>query len=238
MKKQSLSHFEIHLKQEREETHVEVPSSASSNRGLRPRALFLVSLGFATLLPGLASSQSLWRDDSQPMFVDKRATRVGDILTITVQESTTANKNNETKTERQSSLNAAISSFLYSPAASGLLTKGGTLPALAFTSDHKHDGSGSINNSETIVAYVAVRVIDVLPNRNLVIEGRRETAFGGEHQTIILRGIVRQDDVAANNTVFSYNVADANIQIIGKGTVTDSQSKGWFNRIWDKLNPF
>jgi flagellar L-ring protein precursor FlgH len=112
------------------------------------------------------------------------------------------------------------------------------LPAIAFNSDHKHDGSGSINNSESIVAYVAARVIDVLPNRNMVIEGSRETAFGGERQTVVLRGIVRLDDVSANNTVYSYNIADASIHIISKGTITDATNKGWFNRIWDKLNPF
>ena len=202
------------------------------------RLIIPVALG-ALLLPATVESQSLWRDDiSRPMYADKRATRVGDIVTIVVQENTTANKNNETKTERQSSLNAAITAFLYSPGASSLLTKGGQLPAMAFTSDHKHDGSGSINNSESIVAYVAARVIDVLPNQNLIIEGRRETAFGGEQQTIVLRGVVRLDDIAANNTVFSYNIADASIHIISKGTITDSQRKGWFNRIWDKLNPF
>jgi flagellar L-ring protein precursor FlgH len=202
-----------------------------------PRFLWLVLA--AALLPAATRAQSLWRDDiSKPMYADKRANGIGDIITIVVQENTTANKNNETKTERQSSLNAAITSFLYSPAASGLLTKGGTLPALAFNSDHKHDGSGTIANSESIVAYVAARVVDVLPNRNMVIEGRRETAFGGEHQTVILRGVVRLDDVAANNTVYSYNVADASIRIINNGTVTDSTNKGWFNRIWDKLNPF
>ena len=106
------------------------------------------------------------------------------------------------------------------------------------TSDQKHDGSGAINNSESIIAHVAVQVIDVLPNKNLVIEGKRETAFSGEKQTIILHGIVRAEDVAADNTVLSYNVANATVQIIGKGTVTDSQNKGWFNRIWDKINPF
>jgi flagellar L-ring protein precursor FlgH len=70
------------------------------------------------------------------------------------------------------------------------------------------------------------------------VEGRRETSFSGERQTIVLRGVVRTDDVASDNTVFSYNVADATIQITGKGTVSDSQNKGWFTRIWDKLNPF
>lgn len=184
-------------------------------------------------------AQSLWRDDiSKTMYADKRGTTVGDILTIVVQENTTANKNNETATERQSSLDAAITAFLYSPGASGALTKGGQLPALAYNSDAKHDGKGTINDSESIVAHVAVRITDVLPNGNLVIEGKRETSFGGEHQTIILRGTVRPDDVFADNTVLSYNVADATIQIIGKGTVTDSTKKGWFTRLWDKINPF
>ena len=172
------------------------------------------------------------------MYADKRGAGVGDILTIVVQENTTANKSNETKTERQSSLNAAITSFLYSPAASGFLTKGGTMPAIQYSSDHKHDGTGAINNSESIVAHVAVRIVDSLPNGNFVVEGKRETSFGGERQTIILRGVVRSDDVASDNTVLSYNVADATIQIIGKGTVTDSTNKGWFNRVWDKINPF
>jgi flagellar L-ring protein precursor FlgH len=72
----------------------------------------------------------------------------------------------------------------------------------------------------------------------LVIEGRRETSSGGEKQTIVLHGVVRSEDVQADNTVLSYNVADATIQIIGKGAVTDSTNKGWFNRIWDKINPF
>lgn len=184
-------------------------------------------------------AQSLWHDDvSRPMFSDKRGAGVGDILTIVVSENTTANKSNETKTERQSSLSAAITSFLFSPGASKLMTQGGQLPAIAYNSDHKHDGSGAINNSESIVAHVAVRITDVLPNGNLMIEGKRETSFSGEHQTILLRGVVRSDDVAADNTVLSYNVADATIQIIGKGTVTDSQNKGWFNRLWDKVNPF
>lgn len=118
------------------------------------------------------------------------------------------------------------------------MTVGGQLPAMAFNSDHIHNGSGTISDSENIVAQVAVHIIDVLPNGNLVVEGKRETSFSMEHQTMVLRGEVRPDDVNGNNTVFSYNVADATIQILGKGTVSDGQDKGWFNRLWDKINPF
>ena len=99
-------------------------------------------------------------------------------------------------------------------------------------------GGGQINNSQQITASVAVRVVDVLPNNNLVIEGTRESSFSGEQQTIILRGTIRQDDISALNTVFSYNVADATIKFISKGTITDSQRKGWFQRLWDKVSPF
>jgi flagellar L-ring protein precursor FlgH len=72
----------------------------------------------------------------------------------------------------------------------------------------------------------------------LIIEGTRLSSFSGEQQTIILRGTIRPDDIMANNTVFSFNVADASIKFVSKGTITDSQRKGWFQRLWDKLSPF
>jgi flagellar L-ring protein precursor FlgH len=182
-----------------------------------------------------AYAQSLWHDDSaRPMFADKRAAAVGDILTVVVQEITTAVKNNETKTEKNSGLSAAVSTFLFP----GFLQYKGSMPAVDYKSDLKHDGSGAINNSETIVAHVAVKVIEVLPNHNLLVEGKRETSFSKEHQTIVLHGVVRPENIGADNTILSYSIADATISIVGKGTVTDSQGKGWFTRIWDKVNPF
>jgi flagellar L-ring protein precursor FlgH len=196
---------------------------------------FVLLWAAAAVLPLASPAQSLWRDDvSKAMFADKRAGNIGDIITIVVQENTTTAKNNETKTERASSLTSAVTSFLFP----GFLAHGGSMPSIAYSSDHKHDGSGAINNSESIIAHVAVKVIDVLPNHNLVLEGRRETSFGGEKQTVVLHGVVRSEDVAVDNTVLSYNVADATIQIVGKGAVTDSTNKGWFNRVWDKVNPF
>jgi flagellar L-ring protein FlgH len=200
---------------------------------------WLMVTALAALLSQNGQGQSLWHDEtSKPMYADKRAAKVGDLITIVVQESTTASKDNKTATSKNSSMDAAISSFLYSPGASGLLTQGGQLPALKYAMKNDFSGGGTINNSEQIVAQVTVRVIDVLPNRNMLIEGTRETAFGGEKQHIVLHGVIRPEDVTANNTVFSYNVADAKIQIINKGTITDSQRKGWFNKIWDKITPF
>lgn len=184
-------------------------------------------------------AQSLWNSQSAlSMFADKRAGAVGDILTIIVQENATTSKENGTKTSKSSGLDAAINTFLYSPAASGLLTKNGKLPAINMASKTTFDGGGQIQNSERMTARIAVRVVDVLPNGGLVIEGRRQTKISGETTDAVLRGVVRKEDVAANNTVYSYNVADATIQFVSKGPVSDSQRKGWFTWVWDKVTPF
>ncbi len=172
------------------------------------------------------------------MVSDHRAKAIGDILSILVQENSTASKDNSTKTSKSAGVDASILSFLYGPEASGLLTKAGKYPALKYSTKTDFDGGGQINNSEKIVARIAVQVIDVLPNMNLVVEGRRITSFSGETQEAILRGTIRPRDIAANNSIYSYNVADASIKFVGKGTVTDAQKKGWFTRLWDKISPF
>jgi flagellar L-ring protein precursor FlgH len=192
------------------------------------------------LLPPPTSADSLWMEETaRPMFADKRASNVGDLLTVVVQENNSASKDKNTKTSKTSSMDAAIATFLYSSAAAGgFMTKNGQMPALKYNYKNDFEGGGSINNSESILARIGVRVVDVLPNRNLVIEGTRETAFSGEQQTIVLRGVVNPDNITSGNTVLSQNIADATIKFVSKGALSDSQRKGWFNKIWDKLSPF
>jgi flagellar L-ring protein precursor FlgH len=188
--------------------------------------------------PGL-NAQSLWKEGaSRSMVSDKRAADVGDILTIIVQENNTASKDQNTRTSKESGINAAIEAFLFSPDASKLLTHNGKMPSIKLNAKQNFDGGGKISNAEKVTARIATRVVDVLPNGNLVIEGTRQISFSGETQDAILRGVVRTEDIAANNTVFSYNVADATIKYVSKGTVTDNQRKGWFTRVWEKVTPF
>jgi flagellar L-ring protein FlgH len=186
------------------------------------------------------AADSLWKDDASPtsMFADKKAHRVGDIVTVVIQENNGTTRNNNTTTSRSSGVDASVQSFLFPAGASGLLTKNGQLPAMSLTGKNTFNGGGTIANQETINAQIAVKVIDVLPNGNLVLEGRRQTAFAGEKQEAVLRGTVRADDVTSVNTVFSYNIADASIQYISHGALTDSQNKGWFTKVWDKVSPF
>ena len=186
-----------------------------------------------------AGPGSLWREASaRSMFADTRARSIGDIITILVQENNTTSKENSTQTSKSSSVDASLDTVLYSPAASGFLTKGGKMPAMKFGGSQSFDGGGKINNTEKITARIAVRVVDIQPNGNMLIEGRREITVSGEKQEVVLRGAVRSEDVAANNTVFSYNVADASIKFTGKGTISDNQRKGWLHKIWEKVTPF
>jgi flagellar L-ring protein precursor FlgH len=203
-----------------------------------------LALGLAAMPLGNASADSLWKDGAHAGFKadysmvgDKKAHSIGDIITIIIQENNGATRQNNTTTAKKTSVNAALASLFYAPSVSGLLTKKGTLPTMAYTSDSEFNGGGSINNNETITAQMAVRVVDVLPNGNMIIEGNLHTAFSGEKQDAVLRGTVRPDDVTSNNTLLSYNIADASIQFISKGTITDSQRKGWFTRVWEKINP-
>lgn len=191
------------------------------------------------LAAGGTVADSLWTEESAAtLYADRRATKIGDIITIIVQENNSTAKDSTTSTTKQAGTDASISSFLFSPGASSLMTKGGKLPALKYDSKSDFSGGGSIKNSDSIAARIAVRVVDVLPNKDLVIEGTRSTSFSGETSHAVLRGVVRRDDVSPANTVYSYNIADATITFVSKGVVSDNQRRGWFTTFWQKLTPF
>jgi len=81
-------------------------------------------------------------------------------------------------------------------------------------------------------------VVEVLPNSNLVLESRKEVVVNNEKEILVLRGIVRPDDIAPNNTISSQYVADAQIYLVGDGVLDDKQSQGWLVRFLDKVWPF
>jgi flagellar L-ring protein precursor FlgH len=205
----------------------------------KSRSKILVGLGFLLSLASIVQADSLWRPELRISLVaDKKAHAVGDIITIIVQENSTTKKDSSTQTSKKTSLDASLKSFLFAPTASKFMTKKGQLPAMAMSSDNSFDGGGSINNSETIGARFGATVTDVLPNGNLIVQAARQSSFSQESQTIVLRGTLRSYDIAANNTAFSYNLADTSIKFMSSGAVSNSQKKGWFSKVFDVLTPF
>jgi len=198
----------------------------------------LMAVSIATS-PLLAANGSLWLETSaRVLLADNRARSVGDIVTIMVDENNESAKQNNTKTAKKTGVSATISSFLFGAGTDKFLTRGGKYPAMDIKSDKSFEGGGTINNSERITARIAVRVTEVLPNGHMILEGRRMTLVGGEEQEAVLRGVIRQEDIQPNNTVMSFNVADASIKFVSKGTVSDSQRRGWFTKAFDKITPF
>ena len=198
-----------------------------------------IAIAILILSSGIhALSQPAWNDQAAALVSDVRAHQVGDILTVIIEENKSASKNTSTKSSKTSGVDAGLEAFLFSPAASSLLTKKGELPSMKLNSSSNFEGGGNVTSSEKITTKLSVRIIDLLPNRQFLVEGSQKTAFGGENQDVVLRGVVRQADVTTANTVFSYNLADVTIQFSSKGTISDSAKRGWFTKVWDKVNPF
>jgi flagellar L-ring protein FlgH len=207
---------------------------------LRLLALAPVCLLGAAARP--ARADSLWKtsgpDPSRSMYADHKASNVGDILTVIVQESSAAQSTQNKESTRKSSLDDAVQQFLFPAAVSGLGTHAGALPSTQTTGASDYAGGGQVTNSQTVSSQAAVIVTDVLPNGNLVIEGIRLVTFSGETQYVVLHGLVRPEDISSSDTVFSSNIAEARIEFVSQGALTDAEKLGWFSKLYEKLRPF
>jgi flagellar L-ring protein precursor FlgH len=190
----------------------------------------------------LSRAGSLWPASQggphASMFADHKAERAGDILTIIVNETAVAQSTQTKTANRASNVNDAVTQFIFPPAVSGLGTHAGQTPSLQVAGTAAYSGGGAINNSNSLTATAAVVVTDVLPNGNLVIEGRRVVTFSGETQYVVLRGLVRPLDIAPDNTIASANIADARLEFSSEGQLTDAQKRGWFSKLYEWLRPF
>ncbi len=217
-----------------------VSSKKAPARKLAARRKWATALwATALLLTTPAHAESLWLkagSQVQTRYGDHRACRPGDILTLLIQENVTATATQETKANKDVTVDNAITSFLFP--SSKLGTYKGEFPSTDMTGSNQYNGKGNISYRQAVNARASVMVVDVLPNGNLVIEGLRSVMFANEKQYMILRGIVRGDDVTAQNTVLSGQVANAYLEIKGEGDLSAAQRKGWLMKLNDFLNPF
>ena len=171
------------------------------------------------------------------LFLDRKARRVGDIVTIIISEISNASKNADTKAEKKSNLSAKISSFFGSPYC--FVTSGDKFtPKMEAENQTTYEGKAETSRSGTLKAKLTAKIIEVLPNGNYRIEGRREITVNNEKQFLILSGIIRPQDISQNNIVYSSNIADAKITYTGQGILSEKQMVSWGTRIMDYLWPF
>ncbi|MDN4983872.1 flagellar basal body L-ring protein FlgH [Bradyrhizobium arachidis] len=183
------------------------------------------------------SPNSLWRNGSRAFFKDQRATHVGDLLTVTVNITDKANLSNETQRSRTNSEDSGITDFI---GAKTITQANKILPGRILTADSSasSDGKGSVNRTEALQTNVAAVVTQVLPNGNLVVEGKQEIRVNYEIRELIVAGIVRPEDIQSDNTIDSSKIAQARIAYGGRGQITDVQQPRYGQQVMDVLLPF
>ncbi len=195
---------------------------------------------------------SIWPGENakNSLFTDNKARHVNDIVTIVIDESSSGSNSANTTTARDTSTLAGISALLGMDRkiarSNKDLTDGddiytaGLLPSLQVggTSANSLTGKGATTRDSELQARITARVIEVLPNGNLNIEGKRRLAVNEEDQYIVISGTVRPDDITSDNVISSQYIADAKIVYTGKGVVDDKMRPGWLTRIVDWAWPF
>jgi flagellar L-ring protein precursor FlgH len=165
---------------------------------------------------------------------DVRARNVGDLVTVVVLDQASATSQGVTSQKRTSSAKASVSSLF------GLKSTHNALNNLVNTTGAQQlDGQGTTSRQTTVSTTVSSRVLRVLPNGDLIIEGAKLIAINSEYQTVSLRGIVRQVDLGLTNSVTSNQVEDLEIRINGRGVVNDAiRRPNFLYRLFLGILPF
>ena len=190
---------------------------------------------------GLApvSSGSLWPENGRGLFADFRAYRVGDLVTVRIDESSNADGNARTKLDRESSESLGVPNFFGLTTALAKQYPDINPAALVeWMSKANFNGNGDTSRDTKLAGAIAVRVKKVLPNGDLFVEGTKVILINDEEVHIYISGVVRAEDIDSLNAVSSSQIADAQIEFSGRGVLTENQQRGWFTRLFAKIRPF
>jgi flagellar L-ring protein precursor FlgH len=189
--------------------------------------------------PTRVSDGSLWQDASRSLVADFRAGRVGDLVTIRVDESPKAQGDADTELDHESSTQLGASKFLGLAAAIQREHPDVDMSALIdVMSKSTFTGKGSTTRNSRVQASMSARVHKLLPNGDLFIEGTKVLMVNDEELHIYVSGVVRPEDIEQDNSVASSLIADAQIEFAGRGAITDNQRQGWLSRLLSSINPF
>lgn len=196
-----------------------------------------VQMPMPTPISAVYNPNSLWRNGSRAFFKDQRAHQIGDILTIKVKITDKAEIENATKRSRTNKEDSGVDDFF---GKKKLPILNSQLPSRIFTADStaSSEGQGSVNRSEDLKTNVAAVVTQLLPNGNLVIEGKQEIRVNFEIRELIVGGIVRPEDIESDNTIDSAKIAQARIAYGGRGQITDVQQPRYGQQVLDVILPF
>lgn len=184
---------------------------------------------------------SLWQDTAG-LYEDSKARRLNDLITIKVSENISGSGKADSSTSKTSKLDAGIDEVFGIPLNMNTLNffgRGATItPNVKGSYDSSYKGSGETNREGKLIGTITAKVVEVMPNGNLTLESRKEITINNEKQILILKGMIRPEDIEVDNTISSSKMADAEVYFVGDGIIQDKQSPGWLVRIMDKVWPF
>ena len=189
--------------------------------------------------PKSVSSGSLWQESSRSLVADFRASRVGDLVMVRIDESPEAKGDAETKLDRSSSMSMGVPQlFGFAQAIQRSHPDLNLADVFNVMGKTNFSGAGETTRSSRVEAAMAVRVKKQLPNGDLFVEGTKVLMVNEEELHIYVSGVIRPEDIAQDNSVRSSVVADAEIEFVGRGVLTENQSQGWLTRLLGAINPF
>lgn len=185
---------------------------------------------------------SLWRTNSPfgKMYSDPIARAINDIVTIQVSETSTASNKAELTTSKKTQIQMGIDNFLglEQDMGSKISDNFDNASMVGATTNNSNAGEGESKRETSLTAYISARVIDVMPNGNMVIEAKKEVQVNKEKQVAVLTGIIRPRDIAYNNIIQSNKIADMQIKFSGKGPVSAQAKRGWLSWLIGTIWPF
>ena len=184
-------------------------------------------------------ANALWRNGSRAFFKDQRAANVGDLVTVLVKITDSADMKNETAATRASNQSMSAPALLGAERTLQHIAGGNNAAGLvSATGGTGNTGSGALKRNETVQLRLAGVVTQVLPNANLVVAAHQEVRVNGELRDLQVSGVIRPQDIASDNTILHDRMAEARIAYGGRGQLTDVQSPRWGQQVMDIILPF
>ncbi|WP_417491316.1 flagellar basal body L-ring protein FlgH [Maricaulis sp.] len=193
------------------------------------------------VMPGrlpATQTNSLWSANSPTFFGDPRAARIGDILTVNIDISDSAQLNNTTSRSRTAAEDSDLTEF-FGIDLTGFFNDSIDPSSLtSLGSSSSTSGTGTVNRGESISLTIAAIVTQVLPNGNLVLAGRQEVRVNNEVRELLISGIARPQDIGSDNTISHTQIAEARISYGGRGHLSEVQRPSYGQELYNILMPF
>ncbi len=221
-----------------------LPACSTSHRAIDSTSTVIPQHLYAKESKQIIQEGAMWPGDTVDnlLFEDSKARKVGDIVTVVINETNTSSQSATTDTSKNTTVDMKEPNIFGLPTSLGVqnfLGLGTQFdPTVSASIANQNQGNGTVTRNGSLTGEISALITEILPSGNFRLEGRRTVTVNNEEQILVLRGIIRPQDINFDNTILSRWIADASISLTGEGVVADEQRKGWLAKVLSKVWPF